>query len=99
MNMPETKITTNKHDGKKSAFLVSILLPLLVSTLLTLASPSCKAGISEDLMGFFKSTGMASNVTSPGAYQDQTAGFYTGGSIVTRNAVRNAQIATIQMPG
>lgn len=56
-------------------------------------------GIAEDLMVFFKNAGMASNVTTPGSYQDQTAGFYTGGSLVTRNAVRNAQLATVQMPG
>lgn len=59
----------------------------------------CKAGIGEDLMHFFKSAGMASNVTTPGSYQDQTAGFYTGGSLVTRNAVRNVQLATVKMPG
>ena len=56
-------------------------------------------GIGEDLMSFFKSAGMASNVTTPGSYQDQAAGFYTGGSIVVRNAVRNAQVATLQTPG
>jgi conjugative transfer pilus assembly protein TraH len=61
--------------------------------------PACKAGIGEDLMGFFKDAGMASNVTRPGSFQDQTAGFYTGGSIVARNGVRNAQLATVQMPG
>jgi conjugative transfer pilus assembly protein TraH len=71
-------------------------LCLMVS--LALTSPTF-AGIGQDLMGFFKSAGMASNVTMPGSYQDQTAGFYTGGSIVTRNAVRNVQPATIQMPG
>jgi len=56
-------------------------------------------GIGQDLMAFFKSAWLASNVTRPGAYQDQTAGFYSGGSIVTRNSVRNAQVATVQMPG
>ncbi len=70
----------------------------LVLTVL-LASSVKARGIGEDLMTFFKSAGIASNVTSPGSYQDQTAGFYTGGSIVTRNAVRNAQMATVQMPG
>lgn len=64
-----------------------------------ITSPTTAKGIAEDLMGFFKSAGMASNVTTAGAYQDQAAGFYTGGSIVARNAVRNAQIATVQMPG
>jgi conjugative transfer pilus assembly protein TraH len=57
------------------------------------------AGISEDLMRFFKSAGMASNATAPGAYRDQTAGYYTGGSLVARNGVKNAQPATVQMPG
>lgn len=50
-------------------------------------------GISNDLMAFFKKAGLTSNVTTPRSYQDQTAGFYTGGSLVTRNSVRNAQIA------
>lgn len=70
----------------------------LVLTVLLTSSVKAR-GIGEDLMTFFKSAGIASNVTSPGSYQDQTAGFYTGGSIVTRNAVRNAQMATVQMPG
>lgn len=56
-------------------------------------------GIGQDLMAFFRKAGMASNVTAPGSYHDQTAGFYTGGSLVVRNQVRNAQLATIQMPG
>ncbi len=64
-----------------------------------LTSQVTAKGIGEDLMVFFNRSGIASNVTMPGAYQDQTAGFYTGGSIVTRNAVRNVQLATVQMPG
>jgi len=75
----------------KKAFICLIANLILTS--------STFAGIGQDLMAFFKSSGMASNVTMPGSYQDQTAGFYTGGSIVTRNAVRNVQPATIQMPG
>lgn len=63
-----------------------------------MASPSF-GGVGQDLMSFFKSAGLASNLTRPGAYQDQTAGFYSGGSIVARNSVRNAQLATVQMPG
>jgi conjugative transfer pilus assembly protein TraH len=70
-----------------------------VLTLLLSPQPSQAKGIGNDLMHFFKKAGLASNVTTPGSYQDQTAGFYTGGSLVTRNSVRNAQIATVQMPG
>jgi len=68
-------------------------------SLLALATEACLGGIGEDLMSFFKRAGIASNVTRPGVYQDQTAGFYSGGSIVARNAVRNAQLGTVQMPG
>lgn len=66
---------------------------------LVIFSSSCHAGIGEDMMRFFKEAGMASNVTTPVYYKDQTAGYYSGGSLVTRNAVRNAQPATVQMPG
>ena len=78
--------------------LVVLLLPDLLSPVPCYLTPG-HARIGEDLMHFFKSAGMASNVTTPGSYQDQTAGFYTGGSIVARNAVRNTQLATVQMPG
>jgi len=64
-----------------------------------LISSPCKAGISNDLMVFFKKVGTSSNVTTSGSYRDQTAGYYTGGSISARNGTRNAQMATIQMPG
>ncbi len=68
-------------------------------SLLLIPQASLAKGIGEDLMSFFKKAGLSSNVTTPGSYKDQTAGFYTGGSIVARNGARNAQIATIQMPG
>jgi conjugative transfer pilus assembly protein TraH len=67
--------------------------------ILIFITSACHAGIGEDMMRFFKEAGMASNVTTPAYYKDQTAGYYSGGSLVTRNAVKNAQPATIQMPG
>lgn len=61
------------------------------------------ADIGSDLVTFFQraahGAGIATNTTSPGAYKDQTAGYYTGGSLVSRNPVRQAQIATLQLPG
>lgn len=63
-------------------------------------APTLQAnGIAADLMKFFNNAGMASNVTSPGAYQGQSAGYYSGGGITTRTGARNAQLATVQMPG
>ena len=64
-----------------------------------LGCPLTYASIGEDLKQFFDKAGMHSNVNSPGVYQDQAAGYYTGGSFVTRNAVKSAQLATVQMPG
>lgn len=55
--------------------------------------------IGNDLMDFFKRAGMVSNTTAPMVYKDQSAGYYSGGSVSTRNSVKNAQLATIQMPG
>ncbi len=73
---------------------------IVTSLVLCLFSSSLQApGIAADLMTFFKSAGMASNVTSPGSYKDQTGGYYTGGSVMARTGARNAQLATVQMPG
>ena len=73
---------------------------IVASLVLCLFSSSLQApGIAADLMTFFKSAGMASNVTSPGSYKDQTGGYYTGGSVMARTGARNAQLATVQMPG
>jgi len=70
-----------------------------VAVLTLFASFSSYASIEQDLKQFFNKVGMSSNINSPGSYQDQAAGYYTGGSLVARNAVRNAQFATVQMPG
>jgi len=57
------------------------------------------ASIENDLKQFFDAVGMKSNVNRSGAYQEQAAGYYTGGSFMARNQVKTAQLATIQMPG
>ncbi len=72
---------------------------LSLSFLISVHSTVLAKGINQELRNFFHQVGMASNVTTPGVYQDQTAGFYTGGSIITRNTARTLQPATVQMPG
>jgi conjugative transfer pilus assembly protein TraH len=57
-----------------------------------------EANIGDDLMSFFNKTGMTSNVTMPEAHKDQSAGYYSGGGLSTRNRVKNAQIATLNLP-
>lgn len=72
---------------------------MAVTLLLTLYSTQSPADINADLKRFFDSAGVVSNTSAPGVFKDQAAGYYTGGSIVTRTAVQNAQLATVQMPG
>jgi len=66
---------------------------------LCLIASSAHADVGKDLTKFFNKLGGASNISKPGAYEDQRAGFYTGGNIFARNQVHNSQLATIQMPG
>jgi len=65
--------------------------------LLLLMTP-LSATMQANLDAAFQALGMAHNVTEAGGYQDQTGGFYTGGSVFARSKVNNAQLASIQMP-
>ncbi|MBP6986408.1 MAG: conjugal transfer protein TraH [Alphaproteobacteria bacterium] len=65
---------------------------------LCLITTTAHADVSKDLTKFFNKLGGASNISKPGAYEDQRAGFYTGGNIFARNQVHNSQLATIQLP-
>jgi conjugative transfer pilus assembly protein TraH len=58
----------------------------------------CYANINSDLNSYFNDLGFSSNTTSPSAYHGQEAGFYTGGSILARNAIRDVQIVQIDLP-
>ena len=71
------------------------LILALCTVLLT--SPS-NAGVNGAMTEFFNKMGGASNTSRAGAYQDQSAGYYTGGNLFARNQVFNSQLATIQLP-
>ncbi|MCD8573853.1 MAG: conjugal transfer protein TraH [Gammaproteobacteria bacterium] len=58
----------------------------------------CHANISSDLNSYFDDLGFDSNVSAPSAYQGQSAGFYTGGSIYARNTVRDIQMMHMDLP-
>lgn len=58
-----------------------------------------KAGVQADLGKFFDKLGSQTNVTESGVYQDQAAGYYTGGNLFARNTVHTAQLASIRLPG
>lgn len=62
-----------------------------------IASPS-NAGVNGAMTELFNKMGGASNTSRAGAYQDQSAGYYTGGNLFARNQVFNSQLLTIQTP-
>lgn len=59
---------------------------------------SAQANISSDLNSYFDGLGFDSNVSAPSAYQGQSAGYYTGGSMYARNTVRNLQLMHMDLP-
>jgi conjugative transfer pilus assembly protein TraH len=65
---------------------------------LLLLSSSLKAGMQDNLEKAFGALGMSNNVTNGGGYQDQTGGFYTGGSVFARGRVNNSELFSLQMP-
>jgi conjugative transfer pilus assembly protein TraH len=71
----------------------------LVALGFILLGPSLQAGMQENLDKAFMALGMANNVTKAGGYQDQTGGFYTGGSIFGRSKVNgSSDLFHLQMP-
>ncbi len=88
-------MTSKAHNPRPRQALKAVVF----SVLMTASAQVHAEGIAADLMKFFNSAGMESNVTSPGAHKDQTAGYYSGGGVTARTGARNAQLATVQMPG
>ena len=71
---------------------------LLTATLLTVMPLSASASVDGDLNNFFNSLGYDGNVTQSHAYQGQEAGYYSGGSMFLRNAVRDLSLVHIALP-
>lgn len=69
-----------------------------LSFLCLFVSAEVFGGIGSDLEGFFHKMGSSTNVTTPGAFQDQAGGYYSGGGIALRNRSKNAQLMTLQLP-
>lgn len=65
--------------------------------LLTWSSP-LSATMEANLNKAFQTLGLSHNVTTGGGYQDQTGGFYTGGSLFARSKVNNADLLSLQLP-
>jgi len=65
---------------------------------LLLFTSSLQAGMQENLEQAFGALGMSNNVNEAGGYQDQTGGFYTGGSVFSRSKVNASDLFSLQMP-
>lgn len=72
-------------------------LMLLLACHLTVAAPA-QAGVNAELNSFFNQMGGAANVTGPSAYQGQSAGYYTGGSLWTRFPQGAVNPINLQLP-
>lgn len=71
---------------------------ITISTALTILTFPVHSDVNRDLTLFFNRIGGTSNISRPGAYSDQTAGYYTGGNLFARNQVHSSQLATLQLP-
>lgn len=70
----------------------------IVLTLSGLCSSAVWANIDTDLNNFYRGLGYQSNVTAPSAFNDQAAGYYSGGSLFLRNQVKNFQLVAVDLP-
>ena len=74
-----------------------VLTGLVLGLLIGMAT-TARADLASDMEAFFDSAGLFTNVTGAGAYQGQSAGYYTGGSLYARAPVRNMNLLTVQAP-
>ncbi|OZA72272.1 MAG: pilus assembly protein, partial [Sphingomonadales bacterium 39-62-4] len=72
-------------------------LMLALALNVALAAPA-HAGVNAELNTFFNQMGGAANVTGPSAYQGQSAGYYTGGSLWTRFPQASVNPVNLQLP-
>jgi conjugative transfer pilus assembly protein TraH len=71
----------------------------LIFSLLVLLSTNAQAGgVGESMKNFWNASGGINNYNGPSAYDAQSAGYYTLGSMYARTPVKNTQIGAITMP-
>ena len=74
------------------------LLKLPILLVGTISCLNARADVAGDLGNFFTKLGYDGNITEPVAYQGQAAGYYSGGSMVLRNQVKNIQLINLDLP-
>lgn len=73
------------------------LLSLLACSEAAVLAPAV-ADVGSEMTGFFDSAGASANVTGPGAFQGQSAGYYSLGNVWMRFPQRNVQPFNLQLP-
>lgn len=69
-----------------------------VIALCLLMNSTIQASINSDLNTYWEGLGYQHNITSAKAWQDQQAGYYSGGSVVARTPSRNFQALHVELP-
>lgn len=59
---------------------------------------AARADINAELQEMFNSWGFSSTSTSGGAYEGQTRGYYTGGSVVAKSPIKNINLVSFSPP-
>ena len=80
--------------GRLFPFLVGFCVVLLGGAV----ARTAQADLQGDMDRFFDELNLLSNVTRPGVYQGQAAGYYTGGSLFLRVPQRNYELLSVQWP-
>lgn len=62
------------------------------------AATPALADVNSEMNSFFNSAGAAANVTGPTAFDGQSAGYYSGGSLWTRFPTKSINPINIQLP-
>lgn len=71
---------------------------LMVCGLISLSQSAFAGGIASSMKDFWHGAGGISNFNGPTAYEAQSAGYYSMGSLYARTPVHNAKLASINMP-
>jgi conjugative transfer pilus assembly protein TraH len=72
---------------------------LVISYLIILNSNQASAtDIGGSMAKFWNDMGGSTNITKSGAYQGQSAGYYTLGNIHARTPIKNVNVANLQLP-
>lgn len=92
--IPFCRCTEEKNMSGKARFRP---LFMLCAALLTV-TPATSADVNSDMNQFFNKLGFASNITQPGVWLGQAAGYAYGGSLYARTQVKNVQLISMTLP-